>query len=189
MYIYIFVLETSSPARDHKQQDDPDDERGANNLDGDKHQYTNVSAHALANNTDGRVVLCDSNSTFSSEDDSPLHPPAKSLMSFTNLVTNNEKRRRKRKTRNAPLEVLECRGVCGSGLNCLFKASCNDDTKSLLLHCANAKADIQCPLWVGGACAEKYNNYKCRICSLLDNDDANKTWYGSLFLLNNVYVP
>lgn len=83
------------------------------------------------------------------------------------------KKRRKRKGVRTPLEnALECRGLCGSGPKCLAKhpdAKVEDQQidQPTLRRCANFDGDIQCPLWIGIACAEKFECNVCRICAVL----------------------
>ena len=83
----------------------------------------------------------------------------------------NKKRRRKRKTSN-PLESVCCRGICGFASNCVSQKSpsiTEQDEIVPIVHCLNYfNPDLQCPLWVGQACALKYDNFMCRICALLD---------------------
>jgi hypothetical protein len=87
-------------------------------------------------------------------------------------ANDNKKQRRKRRTVATPLETVTCRGACGGGSNCVSKGS---DQQVGYLHCENYERDnIKCPLWVGMACASKFNNFKCRICVLLDAPQALK---------------
>jgi len=87
------------------------------------------------------------------------------------LGTNDKKQRRKRRTVATPLETVSCRGACGGGSYCVSKGS----DQVGYLHCENYERDsIKCPLWVGMACASKLNNFKCRICVLLDAPQALK---------------
>ena len=83
----------------------------------------------------------------------------------TTAVDDEKKMRRKRKL-NTPLENINCKGVCGPG--CLSKPSTTTPAEQLQFsRCENFYSDLKCPMWVGDACAEKHNNLKCRICALL----------------------
>jgi hypothetical protein len=84
---------------------------------------------------------------------------------------DNKKRRRKRKV-NTPLESICCRGVCGGNASCLSQETSSDtaqDGNVRFLRCLNFETDLKCPLWIGHSCATQFNNFKCRICALLDN--------------------
>ena len=91
-------------------------------------------------------------------------------------VTDGDKKKRTRKQRTvtSPLENLVCRGACGSGSDCISNNKQASDTASEkvqtleFLRCENFEGDIKCPLWIGSACALKHQNFKCRLCSLLD---------------------
>ena len=84
-------------------------------------------------------------------------------------ANDNKKQRRKRRTVATPLETVSCRGACGGGSYCVSKGS----DQNGYLHCENYERDnIKCPLWVGMACASKFNNFKCRICVLLNAPQA-----------------
>ena len=90
------------------------------------------------------------------------------LLGATN---DNKKQRRKRRTVATPLETVTYREACGGGSNCVSKVS----DQVGYLHCENYERDnIKCPLWVGMACVSKFNNFKCRICVLLDAPQALK---------------
>lgn len=110
--------------------------------------------------------------TSEEEDETVVEPVNNTTAAPTTLSKNdtNKKRRRKRKT-SSPLESVCCRGICGFASNCVsLKSSSSTDQDEVVpfLHCLNFNTDLQCPLWVGQACALKYNNFKCRICALLD---------------------
>ena len=81
---------------------------------------------------------------------------------------DNKKRRRKRKV-STPLESICCRGVCGGNASCLSQETSSEDGNVRFLHCLNFETDLKCPLWIGHSCATQFNNFKCRICALLDN--------------------
>jgi len=109
----------------------------------------------------------------SEEEDEPFVEPVDNTTAApTNQSKNdtNKKRRRKRKT-SSPLESVCCRGICGFASNCVSlkpSSSTEQDEVVPFLHCLNFNTDLQCPLWIGQACALKYDNLKCRICALLD---------------------
>ena len=84
---------------------------------------------------------------------------------------DNKKRRRKRKV-STPLESICCRGVCGGNASCLSQETSSDtaqDGNVRFLRCLNFETDLKCPLWIGHSCATQFNNFKCRICAVLDN--------------------
>ena len=117
----------------------------------------------------------DEPSGASEEEDEPVVEPVDNTSGAptTSQSKNdtNKKRRRKRKTSN-PLESVCCRGICGFASNCVSQKSpsiTEQDEIVPILHCQNYfNTDLQCPLWVGQACALKYDNFMCRICALLD---------------------
>ena len=115
----------------------------------------------------------DESSGTSEEEDEPVVEPVDNTSGAPTSQSKNDtnkKRRRKRKTSN-PLESVCCRGICGFASNCVSQKSpsiTEQDEIVPLLHCLNFNTDLQCPLWVGQACALKYDNFMCRICALLD---------------------
>ena len=111
----------------------------------------------------------------SEEEDEPVVEPVDKNTAAPTIQSKNDtnkKRRRKRKT-SSPLESVCCRGICGFASNCVSQkssSSTEQDEVVPFLHCLNFNTDLQCPLWVGQACALKYDNFKCRICALLDGN-------------------
>ena len=159
-----------------------DDERGGGSIviingsssdrDDDQHN-TSSTSNCVAVGLRGS-----SSDTSSAEEDDVLASTTRietSLLSNTHMKTiSGGKRRRKRKGVRTPLEEEpECRGMCGSGPKCLAKHP--DDAgienrqrdQQSLRRCANFGGVVQCPLWIGVACAEKFECNTCRICAVL----------------------
>lgn len=117
-----------------------------------------------------------SSDTSSAEEDDVLASTTRIETSLSNTLMktiSGGKRRRKRKGVRTPLEEdPECRGMCGSGPKCLAKhpdaglENQQRDQQSLR-RCANFGGVVQCPLWIGVACAEKFECNTCRICAVL----------------------
>ena len=117
-----------------------------------------------------------SSDTSSAEEDDVLALTTRIETSLSNThmkTISGGKRRRKRKGVRTPLEEdPECRGMCGSGPKCLAKhpdAGFEDQQRDQqsLRRCANFGGVVQCPLWIGIACAEKFECNTCRICAVL----------------------
>jgi len=170
----------------------PDDERGADGgfpiLHSDHHDTGNnndTNDLKAADDYSNAVVIGsnESNSTEDSDGETSVVICEQVIQKKTiedksngipllGATNDNQKQRRKRRTVATPLETVTCRGACGGGSNCVSKGS---DQQVGYLHCENYERDnIKCPLWVGMACTSKFNNFKCRICVLLDAPQALK---------------
>ena len=168
----------------------PDDERGADEGFPILHSDTPSSASTEPNDlkkaaddsSNAVVIGNESNSTEDSDGETSIVICEQIIQKKTiedksngipllGATNDNKKQRRKRRTVATPLETVTCRGACGGGSNCVSKVS----DQVGYLHCENYERDnIKCPLWVGMACASKFNNFKCRICVLLDAPQALK---------------
>jgi hypothetical protein len=173
------------PDDERGRDDGPDDERGrggatiiinGNSSAGGDDDAQNISSSTKCVALGLRGSNSDSD-TSSAEEDEVFASATRTetSLSISNHVKtiNAGKKRRKRKGVRTPLEnAPECRGLCGSGPKCLAKQP--DDKvedkqidQPTLRRCANFDADIKCPLWIGIACAEKFECNVCRICAVL----------------------
>lgn len=158
--------------------EDPDDENG-----GSSNNATAATlSSSIVNTTD---VVVGGEVAVSLPRNDIHHIKLEQRAADANVADGDKKKRtRKQRTVISPLEDLVCRGACGSGSDCISSKNkqASDNTASEkvqpleFLRCENFEGDIKCPLWIGSACALKHNNFKCRLCSLLDAPPQDDMW-------------
>ena len=150
-----------------KLSEDPDDENGG--------PTNNATAATLSSSIVNTTEVVGGEVAVSLPRKDTHHIKLEQRAADANVADGDKKKRtRKQRTVTSPLENLVCRGACGSGSDCISNNKQASDTASEkvqpleFLRCENFEGDIKCPLWIGSACALKHQNFKCRLCSLLD---------------------
>ena len=155
--------------------EDPDDENGGSS--------NNATAATLSSSIVNTTEVVGGEVAVSLPRKDTHHIKLEQRVADANVADGDKKKRtRKQRTVISPLEDLVCRGACGSGSDCISNNKQASDTASEkvqkleFLRCENFEGDIKCPLWIGSACALKLNNFKCRLCSLLDAPPPDDLW-------------
>lgn len=166
--------------------EDPDDENGGSS--------NNATAATLSSSIVNTTDVVGGEVAVSLPRNDTHHIKLEQRAADANVADGDKKKRtRKQRTVISPLEDLVCRGACGSGSDCISsKNKQASDTASEkvqpleFLRCENFEGDIKCPLWIGSACALKHNNFKCRLCSLLDAPPQDDMW--NRYVKNLIYI-